>query len=219
VVFCCRPVDFCALTAALSLLLAHLDSHQNSIGVIFTQQRIEDRGLVERALVTLDELNKMNNDELSRQTAQVVRKLLHAESDAAAGGNIYTASSSASESDAASHATPSRPSFTVKIPYYRAVSVAREASEPFQGNMNDLHGFTGTATSSGGILNTTSTNLTSSTTLSSQPSSDMGSTASLLFPFSPVNTGSPNPGHVTRLEEVVDTRAFGGWQSVAISGS
>jgi len=138
VVFCCRLVDFCALTAAMSVLLAHLDSHENSIGDAVAGQRLEDRALVERALVTLDELNRVNDDELCRQTAQVARRLLLAESDAAAGGNLYAASSgAASDTGSGSGDGRSRRSFPVTIPYYRTVTVACETPESLQSDRHD----------------------------------------------------------------------------------
>jgi hypothetical protein len=142
VVFCCRPVDFCALTAALSLLLAHLDSHQNSIGDAVAGRRLEDRALIERALVALDELNRVNDDELSRQTARLARRLLLAESDAAAGGNLYAASDGVAELGVAGQ---SQRGFAVQIPSYRAVKVMHEAVEMSPGSRGDAPNAAGAA--------------------------------------------------------------------------
>lgn len=122
VVYCCRFVDFCAFTAALALLLGHLDNHRNNVGDILTHQRLSDRALVEKALGTLDELNRVNNDALSKQTADVTRKLLAIEADACDASNIYSM-----ESVAGDEADEERDySFRLKIPHFGTISIARE---------------------------------------------------------------------------------------------
>jgi len=118
---CCRLVDFCALTAALTLLLAHLHSHQTVAGRHGLQgQRLEDRSLIERALVTMDDLNKLNRDELSRETAVVARRLLSIESDAASRGTAYYYTTSDGENGSGS--------LNVDIPHFGKVSVHQQVS-------------------------------------------------------------------------------------------
>lgn len=85
VVYCCRPVDFCAFTAVLTLLLAHLRS-DGERDRDMQGQREGDRALVERVVGMLDELNRLNGDELSLETAQLARKLLDLEQWAARSG-------------------------------------------------------------------------------------------------------------------------------------
>ncbi|KAL4792769.1 hypothetical protein BDV19DRAFT_368142 [Aspergillus venezuelensis] len=95
VVLCCRPVDFCAFTAALALLLAYLDSHSHKqdCAMMLTHQRLGDRALIESALETMNELNALNNDELSKETAALTRRLLDLEAECAKGGQTYSSSS------------------------------------------------------------------------------------------------------------------------------
>ncbi|PVI05557.1 hypothetical protein DM02DRAFT_668204 [Periconia macrospinosa] len=79
VVYCCRPVDFCALTACKTLLLAYLNGNGESQAFDFAQQRAQDLDLIKRTLDMLDELWKLNGDELSAHTAKLTRKLVELE--------------------------------------------------------------------------------------------------------------------------------------------
>lgn len=126
VVYCCRLVDFSAFTAALTLLLAHLgnNSSRHALGAYLAHQRLQDRALVERTLLTMDELTRVNNDALSRRTAEVARRLLAMETDSATAPNSsYTAKR---VSDA--HAASVEPGFRLEIPYFGTVSIVREGA-------------------------------------------------------------------------------------------
>ncbi len=128
-VSCCHFVDFCALTACLTLLLAHINSHQvqtqAQAGVAGAlgeaAQRLNDRALVERALVTMDMLNELNGDDLSRQTAAVARKLLLVEAESATGVTTYYSTLS-EDAGADGHDG----SLRVPVPQFGTVSVTRE---------------------------------------------------------------------------------------------
>ena len=122
VAYCCRLVDFCAFTASFALLLAHLDSHRNSYGDILSHQRLNDRALIEKAMETMDALNRVSGDTLSMQTGEVIRKLLAVEADAADGNNSYS-TSNVSEEDTTDGQDPS---FRLKIPYLGTVKIARD---------------------------------------------------------------------------------------------
>jgi hypothetical protein len=78
VAYCCRLVDFCAFTAAMTLLLAYLNG-RSVFSVRSTHQRLSDRALIEKTLEALDELNRLNDDELSRETATLTRRLMDLE--------------------------------------------------------------------------------------------------------------------------------------------
>ncbi|KAH9205036.1 hypothetical protein DL95DRAFT_451425 [Leptodontidium sp. 2 PMI_412] len=124
VAFCCRWVDFCAMTAALTLLLAHMDNHRNSFGDMLTHQRATDRMLIENAMASMDELNRINNDELSVNTARLARRLLQVEADAAAGGNTYN--SSVVEGHDGPEIRDREDSFQIKVPYFGTVNLAKD---------------------------------------------------------------------------------------------
>ncbi|KAL9473849.1 hypothetical protein ACSS6W_008229 [Trichoderma asperelloides] len=119
VAFCCRSVDFFALTASMALLLAHLDNHSararalamedtavDGIGVatggmdgvqlnysadFLGHSRLSDRGMMEQVLENMDHVSQASADVVSRKSAEVLRRLLEMESEAAAGTSDYTA--------------------------------------------------------------------------------------------------------------------------------
>lgn len=168
VVYCCRWVDFCAYTASMTLLLAHIDSHRNNCGDNLIHQRLCDRNLVEMAMDTMDELNRVNGDILTKQTAEVTRKLLTIESNACNGLGTYSAKDSKDvEKDDEDEKT-----LRLKIPYFGTVSIAHEW--PFQ--PQQPHSLTGTSSFSD------SPNTHSAFTPSSSlPSSMLGQTTAQLW--------------------------------------
>ncbi|KAL4905784.1 hypothetical protein BDW74DRAFT_177482 [Aspergillus multicolor] len=119
VVLCCRPVDFCAFTACLSLLLAYINSHKQGSAML-THQRQGDRALIETALGTLDELNRLNGDGLSWETAELTRKLLALEAECAQGGQAYRSSVKYDEDGEDGRA------FYLKIPCFGTVKLASD---------------------------------------------------------------------------------------------
>jgi len=129
VVFCCRWVDFCALTATLTLLLAHIDSHTNSAGDQMRHRRLPDRALVETAMDTMDELNRVNGDLLTKQTTEVARKWLDIESDASQVNSIYT---SRIVVDKDHDESPNVRTLRLDIPYFGTVVTSNEGRLPQQ---------------------------------------------------------------------------------------
>ncbi|RFU27315.1 hypothetical protein B7463_g9035, partial [Scytalidium lignicola] len=127
IVFCCRIVDFCAFTAAMTLLLAHLNGHRQNSGHLLTHQRQGDRALIEKTIETLDGLNQLNNDELSRETAKLARKLLDLEADIVQGGDKYSCSVAGEPPDDNGEGDGQR-SFYLNIPYFGTIRIAREVS-------------------------------------------------------------------------------------------
>lgn len=89
---CChRALEFLALMAAMTLILAHLDSHlHRSARNILAHQRIADRAMVERVLETMELTARLSNDALSEQSGTVLDCLLRIE-DEAAQGDKFTA--------------------------------------------------------------------------------------------------------------------------------
>ncbi|KAL5341762.1 hypothetical protein BJX70DRAFT_395494 [Aspergillus crustosus] len=120
IVTCCRPVDFCAFTAALTLLIAYLNSH-NQQSALMKQQRLGDRALIETVIQTMGLLNKINDDELSRKSAELARKLLDLEAECARGGRTYHSSVDAHLDDAVENEDHS---FNLRIPYFGTVKLA-----------------------------------------------------------------------------------------------
>ncbi|KAL2817858.1 hypothetical protein BJX63DRAFT_429548 [Aspergillus granulosus] len=123
IVTCCRPVDFCALTAALTLLLTYLNNHKQKSAMLL-HQRMGDRALIESTLETMEELNKLNNDELSRRSAELVRKLLDLEADCARGGQTYNSSVEENQDETVANGEHC---FHLRIPYFGTVRLACDA--------------------------------------------------------------------------------------------
>ncbi|KAL2678353.1 hypothetical protein Neosp_009099 [[Neocosmospora] mangrovei] len=82
VAFYCRAIDFFALIASMTLLLAHIDSHQKNKGESLAHQRPSDRALIEQAMEYMDDFNKTSQDILSKRSADVIRNLLEVENQA-----------------------------------------------------------------------------------------------------------------------------------------
>lgn len=127
IVFCCRPVDFCALTASLTLLLAHLSRDGRDSTWLLKHQRLGDRALVEKTIETLDELNRLNGDELTRETAKLARRLMILEADSAKTGDAYNFGVVDETRDDSDNGQGER-SFCLKVPYFGTVKMAPQDS-------------------------------------------------------------------------------------------
>lgn len=87
---CSRPVDFFALLAAMTLLLAHIDAHHHPGATnLLAHLRLGDRAMLDQALERMDAISGINKDVVTGKSAQLIRQLLHIEADAAE-GNSYT---------------------------------------------------------------------------------------------------------------------------------
>ncbi|KAH8896880.1 hypothetical protein GQ53DRAFT_838337 [Thozetella sp. PMI_491] len=168
IVYCCRPVDFCALTAALSLLLAHLHSRRQNSGWQLTHQRVSDRLLIERVVEKLDELNRLNNDELSSEIAKLARKLLNIEAECAKMGGRYSGDI---VDDGQSGSHENERDLLIKIPYFGTVKIVCEPSYPASSSVP-----VSMASSQADIqqLSLTSMFTPNSTSLSSEPRTSSG---------------------------------------------
>lgn len=86
VAYNCRTVDYLAAMAAVMLLLAHLDSYRHPSQVdIMTHLYLGDRAMIEQAQENLQEVSRLNEDSLSRQSAELLQRLLAIEAEAADG--------------------------------------------------------------------------------------------------------------------------------------
>ncbi|KAL5044199.1 hypothetical protein BDW71DRAFT_216013 [Aspergillus fruticulosus] len=76
IAYSCRTVDFLALMAAMALLLAHMDSHRDGAENLLANQYLADRGMIEQVQEHMSEINRLNSDELSAQSADLLKALL-----------------------------------------------------------------------------------------------------------------------------------------------
>ncbi|OJJ05784.1 hypothetical protein ASPVEDRAFT_32140 [Aspergillus versicolor CBS 583.65] len=100
IAFRCRTVDFFALMAAMTLLLAHIDEHRRCAVSLarlqhqeeiprpenrLAHQRLSDRAMMEHAQESMEQVCRLTEDSLSAQSADLLRRLLTIEAEAAIG--------------------------------------------------------------------------------------------------------------------------------------
>jgi hypothetical protein len=99
----CRGIDFLVFIASTTLCLAHIDSHRH--GQVFAgagdddfcfsslaHQRPSDRGMMERALESIEYMANAKVDMIASKIATIFRHLLGIEADAADGSSYSTSS-------------------------------------------------------------------------------------------------------------------------------
>ncbi|KAL2018243.1 hypothetical protein VTK56DRAFT_1150 [Thermocarpiscus australiensis] len=122
---CSRPVDFFALLAAMTLLLAHLDAHHHREATnILAHQRLSDRAMLDQALERMDAIRNINNDVITEKSAQLIRRLLDIEADAAEGSSYTTRS--AEGDDDVHEGRREGGELHLNIPYLGVIKIARQ---------------------------------------------------------------------------------------------
>jgi hypothetical protein len=128
----CRIVDFLALMAAMTLLLAHLDSHRSSDAQnLLAHQYLTDRAMIEQAQEHMEEVNRLNSDALSAQSADLLRRLLALEAETAetADGHTNSARRVSVHETSIDTALPDGDDdaiVSIHIPYFGIIKIARE---------------------------------------------------------------------------------------------
>jgi hypothetical protein len=106
--FCCKIVDFGALTATVTLLLDLLNPAAPNESRETRQQKQEDRALVNTVLQKLEELSIGGRDVVATQAVNIIRTLLSVDSpSASATGNLR-----------------------LTIPYFGTINIARPPASP-----------------------------------------------------------------------------------------
>ncbi|PWY88062.1 hypothetical protein BO94DRAFT_516518 [Aspergillus sclerotioniger CBS 115572] len=125
VAYCCRAVDFFALIASLLVLIAHLRQHARPPDELnlLAHQRQGDRAMVEQAVASMEELGRVSHDPLSARSADLLRRLLSIEAEAAR-GRIYRTQSVriGDEPEAGTGSTGNV--LRIRIPYFGTVKIA-----------------------------------------------------------------------------------------------
>ncbi|KAL8727817.1 MAG: hypothetical protein Q9166_005809 [cf. Caloplaca sp. 2 TL-2023] len=123
---CSRPVDFFALLASMTLLLAHLDTHHHHREAtnLLAHQRLSDRAMLDQALERMDVISNFNKDVITEKSAILIRRLLDIEADAAEGSS-YTARSVGGDDDV--HVGKKEgEELRLHIPYLGVIKIARQ---------------------------------------------------------------------------------------------
>ncbi|CRG82825.1 Putative transcription factor SEF1 [Talaromyces islandicus] len=132
---CSRPVDFFALLAAMTLLLAHLDSRYRRDATNFlAHQRFSDRALLDQVLERMDAMRDENKDIVMEGSGKLIRQLLEIEADAASGSR-YTASSVERDDEVQGYTKKEYGALRLIIPYLGTIKITRQGPislEPFQ---------------------------------------------------------------------------------------
>ncbi|CAM1511972.1 Fc.00g094850.m01.CDS01 [Cosmosporella sp. VM-42] len=120
--YCCHSMDFFAITASMTLLLAHLDGHRckTELDQALLHQRTSDRAIIEEILDNMEQvglLNKANG--LSERGAGELRRLLTIEADA-----VLCSSYRLERGD--SHPNDDR-ALRLIIPYFGVITITNEA--------------------------------------------------------------------------------------------
>jgi hypothetical protein len=124
---CSRPVDFFALLAAMTLLLAHLDAHHHRGPTsILAHQRLTDRAMLDQALERMDAIKTRNRDVTTAKSAELIRRLLDIEADASAGGGSYNAARSAGASGGGDEGFHHGEELRLTIPYLGVIRICRQ---------------------------------------------------------------------------------------------
>jgi hypothetical protein len=120
-------VDLIALMAAITLLLAHLDSHRSpQTYSLLAHQYLSDRAMMETALENMERVSQQNSqDTLSAQSAELLRRLLAIEADAA-DGNTHGAKNVSIEAEGVQLKGDDNNFARIHIPYFGVIKIARE---------------------------------------------------------------------------------------------
>ena len=124
----CRIVDFLSLMAAMTLLLAHLDSHSSGSDNPLSHQYHSDRAMIENVHENMKQDNRANSDALSAHIADLLGRLLSMEAETT---NDHPRSTmDVSMHDAGGDEAPpdqdDDAAVTVHVPYFGMIKVARK---------------------------------------------------------------------------------------------
>jgi hypothetical protein len=96
----CRGVDFVAFTASTALCLLHIDAGRQLHGDpgtsspnLLTHQRLSDRGILERTLAIMEDVERGPSDPITSRISGILRPLLAIEMMVSRGGAAYSAMS------------------------------------------------------------------------------------------------------------------------------
>jgi len=126
---CCRSAEFKAFTASVALLLAHLDGHRLGRANILAHQRLQDLGMVDNAVRSMEDLSRLGDDVLSKPTAQVLRKLMEIEADASEGASYFLQSEDGATAEGDCRMIDENHVLKFSVPYFGTISIARQETK------------------------------------------------------------------------------------------
>ena len=128
IAYSCRTVDFLAHMAAMTLLLAHLDCHLSETENLLAHQYHSDRAMIESVQENMKEVNRLNSDTLSAQSADLLGRLLTIEVEMAGEDSRSTGMVSVQEAGLGTTLLDQDDDavVSVHIPYFGLIKIARE---------------------------------------------------------------------------------------------
>ncbi|KAK8134344.1 hypothetical protein PG984_006356 [Apiospora sp. TS-2023a] len=146
--YSCRTVDFLALMAAITLLLAHLEEVGRltptgadtdttttiagaGVGAGFlAHQYASDRAMIERVHENMCDVNRLSSDTLGAQSAQLLRRLLaiDVQGEAVGAGRVSVQVTTAAEATAPPASDPGQNQTLIasmRVPYFGLVRISR----------------------------------------------------------------------------------------------
>lgn len=126
VAYSCRTIDFIALMAAMTLLLAHLDSHRSETENLLAHQYHSDRAMIEQVKDNMEELNRASSDALSAQIADWLARLLAIEAEAADDDGQPRCARTVVVQEAGAETADANGAIIVQLPCFGVLRIARE---------------------------------------------------------------------------------------------
>jgi hypothetical protein len=125
--------SFFALMAAMTLLLAHLDSHRHpQISNILAHQYLSDRAMIEQTQEDMEEMNRRDGSSLGAKSAVLLSRLLIILGEAADGNTHSLARVSVSlqapETEMEQPGEENNRSLRFFVPYCGIINIAREGT-------------------------------------------------------------------------------------------
>jgi hypothetical protein len=128
IAYSCRTVDFLALMAAMTLLLAHLNSKGGDSENFLAHQYHSDRAMIEQVQKNMEETNRLSSDALSERSAALLRQLLSIDVETADRDrqDFRRVSVQAAGTETAAIDLDESVVVSVHIPYFGVIKIARE---------------------------------------------------------------------------------------------
>jgi hypothetical protein len=140
IAYSCRTVDFLALMAAMTLLLVHLRGHNDDTENLLAHQYLSDRAMIEKAQENMGEINRLNADALSAQSADLLRRMLALESELNVDGSCSAGRVSVQGADSGIRVADQEVDavVSVNVPYFGVIKIAREGMTKERTRPNSL---------------------------------------------------------------------------------
>lgn len=123
IAYSCRIIDFIALMASMTLLLAHLAAQDSPEGNVLAHQYQSDRAMIEQVEENMRD-NRISRDALSIQSAEMLRRLLAIE-PSSEDPDLNHESVSVDGAEDVNESSNNDDGFRVHIPYFGMIRIAR----------------------------------------------------------------------------------------------